>query len=101
MGESEGKPVKIAVFTDSYRPYVSGVVRSIDTFSQEFLALGHTVYIFAPRYYRTETPSTEMAVEEESWGHGLRVFRYWSVPVPMYAGFVLPLPISPQIDQVV
>lgn len=43
--------MKIAVFTDSYRPYVSGVVRSIDTFGAELLEMGHKVYVFGPRYY--------------------------------------------------
>ena len=38
--------MKIALFTDSYRPYVSGVVRSIETFTREFLAMGHHVCIF-------------------------------------------------------
>lgn len=93
--------MKIAVFTDSYRPYVSGVVRSIDTFTQEFLAMGHAVYIFAPRYYTGDAQGQKGTLQEENWGDGLKVFRYWSVPVPTYAGFVLPVPISPTIDHVI
>lgn len=94
--------MKIAIFTDSYRPYVSGVVRSIELFTREFLALGHQVYIFAPRYYRSTGGQPSRSLEEEQAGReGLRIFRYWSLPVPMYAGFVLPLPISPHVDGVV
>lgn len=100
-GGKEEKPVKIAVFTDSYRPYVSGVVRSIDTFTEEFLSMGHAVYIFAPRYYTGSSQGQKGALQEEHWGDGLKVFRYWSVPVPTYAGFVLPVPISPSIDHVI
>ncbi|MDH7576464.1 MAG: glycosyltransferase family 4 protein [Bacillota bacterium] len=42
--------MKIGIFTDSYKPYVSGVVRSIDTFSRELVRRGHEIYVFAPRY---------------------------------------------------
>ena len=42
--------MNIAMFTDSYTPYISGVVRSIQRFSRGLTALGHNVYIFAPQY---------------------------------------------------
>lgn len=93
--------MKIALFTDSYRPYVSGVVRSIETFTREFLAMGHHVYIFAPRYYRDDNGRPTLSLQEERSVNGLRIFRYWSLPVPTYAGFVVPVPISPQVDHVI
>ena len=37
--------MNIAVFSDSYYPYISGVVRSIELFRQELQKLGHNVYI--------------------------------------------------------
>lgn len=83
--------VKIAIFTDSYRPYVSGVVRSIDTFATELLNLGHEVYIFAPRYYQRE--DTPPAVPS-SPSSRLQIFRFLSVPLPGYPGFTAPVPVS-------
>jgi 1,2-diacylglycerol 3-alpha-glucosyltransferase len=41
--------MRIGFFTDTYFPRVDGVVFSIDTFRRELEALGHEVYIFAPR----------------------------------------------------
>lgn len=105
--------MKIAVFTDSYRPYVSGVVRSIDTFGAELLALGHDVYVFGPRYYKnsdTEEPAAPLhpdgeaaSMDELTLPDGRPaasgVFRFWSIPVPMYRGFTAPVPISAQGDE--
>ncbi|OGC14591.1 hypothetical protein A3J90_00590 [candidate division WOR-1 bacterium RIFOXYC2_FULL_37_10] len=44
--------MRIAIFADSYKPYISGVSCSIDTLVRELKKLGHTVYIFAPSYPR-------------------------------------------------
>jgi len=92
--------VKIAVFTDSYHPYVSGVVRSIDTFAAQLLALGHEVYIFGPRYYYSEKFHASGSGSDGD-GPATRVFRYWSIPVPMYRGFAAPVPISVHAEQVI
>lgn len=43
-------PLCVAVFSDSYRPYVSGVVRSIELVRQELQRRGHRVAVFAPAY---------------------------------------------------
>jgi len=87
-------PVKIAVFTDSYQPYVSGVVRSIDTFGAELLELGHEVYIFGPRYYHQASGPAARPERPPA----LRVFRFWSIPLPTYRGFTVPVPISMQAE---
>ena len=71
---------KIGIFTDSYRPYNSGVVRSIETFSTELTAQGHELYIFAPSYRDCENES--------------RVFRFASIPAPTNPDFTLAVPIS-------
>lgn len=42
--------MKIAFFTDSYHPMVNGVTISVANLADELRALGHTVYIFAPKY---------------------------------------------------
>ncbi|HET6747399.1 MAG TPA: glycosyltransferase [Candidatus Saccharimonadales bacterium] len=41
--------MKIAFFTDDYLPFVHGVTRSIQNYRQAFEALGHEVYIVAPK----------------------------------------------------
>lgn len=73
--------LKIGIFTDSYRPYTSGVVRSIETFSEELQAQGHETYIFAPDYPKCE-------------GNEHGVFRFSSIPAPTNSDFTLALPIS-------
>lgn len=72
--------MRIGVFTDSYRPYTSGVVQSIDLFTRELTGLGHEVNIFAPSYPRYEKDS--------------RVFRFVSVPAPTNPDFTLAIPFS-------
>ena len=72
--------MKIGIFTDSYLPYTSGVVRSIQTFTAELTALGHEVYIFAPSYRNCD--------------HESRVFRFASIPSPTNPDFALAVPFS-------
>ncbi len=76
--------LKIGIFTDSYRPYTSGVVRSIETFSDELRAMGHEVFIFAPEY-----PNHHQKQLEEDG-----VFRFSSIPAPTNHDFALALPFS-------
>ncbi|SHJ93696.1 glycosyltransferase family 4 protein [Desulforamulus aeronauticus] len=76
--------MRIGVFTDSYKPYVGGVVRSIEIFTEELKQLGHEVYIFAPNY-----PGLP---EEED------VFRFPSIP-STYKGFYLGLPFSTRLEE--
>ncbi len=77
--------MNIGIFTDSYRPYTSGVVRSIELFSREFVSRGHKVYIFGPDYPLLQPPREE------------GVFRFISVPWPTNPDFSLPIPISAQL----
>jgi len=42
--------MKIAVFTESYAPYISGVARSVELLKKELETLGHHIYLFAPDY---------------------------------------------------
>ncbi len=74
--------MKIGIFTDSYKPYTSGVVTSINTFKHELEKLGHQVYIFAPNY-----PNY---VETDD-----QVYRYYSVPAPTNPDFALAIPVFP------
>ncbi|MGB9885802.1 MAG: glycosyltransferase family 4 protein [Moorellales bacterium] len=70
----------IGFFTDSFRPYTSGVVRSIETFTHHLRRQGHRVYIFAPGY-----PN---APPEEG------VFRFASLPAVTQRDFRLAVPLS-------
>lgn len=77
--------MRIGIFADSYKPYVGGVVRSIESFTIELRKLGHDVYILAPNY-----PGAE---EEKD------VFRFPSIPSPTYNGFYLGLPFSTKLEK--
>ncbi|MFO7171402.1 MAG: glycosyltransferase family 4 protein [Bacillota bacterium] len=73
--------MRVAVFTDSYEPYVSGVVRSIQTFARELAALGCETFIFAPAY-----PGHRQG--------GPTLFRFASLPAPTHPQFRLAIPLS-------
>lgn len=77
--------MRIGIFTDSYKPYIGGVVRSIELFTEELRNLGHQVIIFAPNY-----PG---AGEEQD------VFRFPAIPTPTYKGFYLGIPFSTNLDR--
>ncbi|MDR9757409.1 MAG: glycosyltransferase family 4 protein [Thermacetogeniaceae bacterium] len=76
------KPLKIGIFSDSYHPYVSGVVLSIETFSRELARLGHEIYIFAPEY-----PQVKGQQEEN-------IFRFPSFHTPFNSEFYIALPLT-------
>lgn len=67
--------MNIGFFTDSFRPYTSGVVRSIELFSREYTNIGHSVYIFCPDYPLMHPPKEE------------GVFRFISVPLAEHVRF--------------
>lgn len=79
--------MKIGMFTDSYRPYISGVVRSIETTAERLTELGHEVYIFAPSYPQYEKEA--------------RVFRSASMRPPTYPDFSLALPLSLRLSSTI
>lgn len=77
--------MKIGIFTDSYKPYTSGVVTSIATFKEELTKLGHEIHIFAPSYPHYNE------VEEN-------VYRFLSIPAPTNHDYTLALPIHPGMN---
>lgn len=79
--------MNIGVFTDSFRPYASGVVRSIELFSREYTNRGHLVHIFCPEYPHMHS------LKEEG------VYRFISVPWPTMTDFSLPIPISTNLNK--
>lgn len=80
--------MKIGIFTDSYKPYTSGVVTSISTFKEEMTRLGHEVYIFAPSY-----PNYNETEEN--------VYRFYSVPSPTNPDYTLAIPVYPGLNIIV
>ena len=76
--------MNIALFCDSYKPYISGVTVSVEILAKQLKSLGHTVYVFAPDY-----PG---ALDEEN------VFRFPSLPT-FYPGFRIAIPFSPKISR--
>jgi glycosyltransferase involved in cell wall biosynthesis len=75
--------MNIALFTESYKPYISGVTVSVETLAGELRALGHRVYIFAPHYKGHKDSDRN-------------VFRFPSSPT-FYPGFRLAIPFSRKI----
>ncbi|MCL6638236.1 MAG: glycosyltransferase family 4 protein [Firmicutes bacterium] len=73
--------MKIGVFTDSYLPYTSGVVRSVQSFKEALQRFGHEVFIFAPSY--RNCPGDED-----------NIFRFASIPSPTNRDFTLAVPFS-------
>lgn len=88
MGKNNIKnQLKIGYFTDSYTPYISGVVRSIQILTEELDKRGHSSFIFCPAY-------SERTEEQ-------RTYRFASLPAPTNRDFVLPLPFSPRLQSTV
>ena len=55
--------MKIAMFTNNYKPYMGGVPISVDHLAKALRELGHEVYVFAPTYKeQEEEESLSMAV---------------------------------------
>lgn len=75
----------IGIFTDSYLPYTSGVVRSIITFSKELRNLGHQVSIFAPSYGNCQ-PQKD-------------IYRFRSLRAPTFKEFALAVPLAPSLPR--
>lgn len=80
--------MKIGIFSECYKPTKNGVVSSIDTFREQFLKLGHEVFVFAPK-----TPGYKEVDEN--------VFRFDSVRFPGQAYYPIGVPISPKIKKIV
>ena len=83
--------MRIGIFTNTYKPEINGVVRSISTFRDELERQGHAVYIFAP-----ESPGYGSYEDTEAG-----IFRYPAIRLPVAENYPLAIPVSPHIDWVV
>jgi 1,2-diacylglycerol 3-alpha-glucosyltransferase len=75
--------MNIAIYTESYKPYLSGVTVSVDTFAQSLVQLGHRVYIFAPEYPGYQDKNSNPYI-----------FRFRSIGSGIYKGFHVAWPFS-------
>ena len=80
--------MRLAFFTDSYHPIVSGVVVSVEAFTTQLRRRGHQVRIFTPRFpgYQDEDPD---------------VVRLPSLSLPTNPRYPLGLPFSRRADRAV
>jgi len=80
--------MRIAFFTNCYKPLVNGVVTSISSLTEAYERKGHEVYIFAPR--------VEDYIDQEK-----NVFRYRSVNLTSKVKYPLPIPLSFRVKKVI
>lgn len=73
--------MRIAVFTNAYRPTVNGVVNSIEAFRKGLEQAGHEVFVFAPQAHQP--------VEDQDF-----VFRFRAWCLRRYPEYPVPLPLS-------
>ncbi|MBQ1372271.1 MAG: glycosyltransferase [Oscillospiraceae bacterium] len=80
-GSAVGSPLRIALFIDIFFPNVDGVVRTVDAYARNLQAMGHDVFVVAPREAKSG--------EDEKLPY--RVYRQISVKVP---GFTANVPLA-------
>lgn len=79
--------MRIAIFTNTFRPFLGGVTRSIETFVREFRRRGHEVHLFAPRF--------EGYSDEEDG-----IYRVPAIPRFNHTDFSLPVPFSLKVRSI-
>lgn len=80
--------MKIVVYTNAYKPIISGVVNAVALFRQGLLARGHEVIVLAPDYY---------GYRDQEGG----VYRFPSVDLTRQVRFPVAIPWSPRLSRVV
>jgi len=75
--------VKIAFFNDTYHPYVSGVIRSMERFAAALRDGGHNVTMVVPGHVAPETRQA----------HRSGLYELLSIPVPGFDGMRIGTPI--------
>ncbi len=76
--------MRVAIFTNAYRPVVSGVVNSVDLIRKGLLRQGHKAFVFAPQV---------AGFREQHSG----VWRFLSISLTRKVEFPLPVPYSTRI----
>ncbi len=78
--------MKIAIFSESYKPHISGVTRSIEVISKGLADLGHEIFLFVPKYPGIKENETN-------------IFRIPSIPTK-YPGFRIAVPYPGMIPDI-
>lgn len=73
--------MRVAIFSESWYPYISGVNRSIEIFKMELEKRGHRVFLFVPASGQTD---------KEDNG----IYRFFSLPALFNPGYRVTLPLS-------
>ena len=84
-------PLRIAIFADSYLPYLSGVTVSTEALARGLRAEGHDVLLLAPRPASAEQPGTAGAAgpqPEIAWLPSVQL------PPPAPRGYRIPWPVG-------
>lgn len=80
--------MRIGIFTNCYKPFINGVVRSVSVFRAELIRQGHAVYVFAP-----ETPDHSRKEPQ--------TFGYPAFELERPVAFPVAIPFSPAIDKAI
>jgi glycosyltransferase involved in cell wall biosynthesis len=83
-------PLRVAIFTESYLPYLSGVTVATETLARGLGAAGHRVLLVAPRPGGDGQPGTSGAPGPQpdyAW------LESYQAPPPAPSGYRMPLPI--------
>lgn len=91
--------VRVAIVTESFRPSLNGVARSVSNVAGELTAAGHEVLVIAPaagvaRSSNLPVTARTTPASRHRFGHdNLSVVRIPSVPLPRTGGLPLGLPL--------
>ncbi len=75
--------MKVALFSESFRPLVNGVAYSVQSFARQLTRMGHEVHVFAPHYPGYEDPND------------FPVHRYPGILTTYEQGYNIPVPFWP------
>lgn len=78
--------MRIAIFTNNYLPNPYGVTGSIESFRKQFEKMGHTVFIFAPKYKN---------YQDENFN----IWRYPAIDIEYKIKFPIVIPYSFRIEK--
>ena len=88
--------MRIAIFSDNFHPEIGGIQDSIEALAAELGARGHAVDFYAPRYGARDYARIGSPAAELDLGPGVRIRRFWSLPVAsstQQSRLVLPSPL--------
>lgn len=73
--------MRIAIFSDSFYPELSGITDMILSVSREFAEKGHSVHLFVPRYSKKNHETGHVPYKETDLGPNVKIHRTFSFSV--------------------